>query len=282
MARRSSAEDRSRREMEALRLREEGLSTMLKTRYEEIQREEAFEIMMSGLEGRASPVVEASEAALIATGHGFQLRLQEVLDSHDSSTVVRKRVRGILPAISQLSEPSPDAAECFLKVLFTAGRHGHSEVLAHLYPLSQVMRREQLCSTLVIEALDHTSNSRHFRLLIYAAEMTRDRPSTEVVQEIMKLYFSRTGSVFSSCKHLLDTIAALQAGDGTGPKKLPMDIKRLDELTPKTIERHFRTFFFEMSDPMWKMGYHCCPPGMIEEATRRLDSAIPPTVAVAG
>lgn len=274
MAKRSGTKQADQTTASAQR-REEELLAVLIANYTARFMDTAVEIMVSGLASRKSAVVDASMAALIASGPGITEALKCKLAAGEFSDTESRRVRNVLNAVEYLTAPSPEAPQCFLTLLQTAAIHNDSEILDYLFPLSRVMRRKQLCNSFVEAAFEQLPDVFKFRRLLKAAEMTRDQLSSSLIAEIHELLVSTTGVTRSSCEQLLASHNLAASEQGTHPTRSSRQNRAVADLTPEMVTQCFEEYFFEIADPMWRRGFHCCPPEMLAAATQQLGSTTP-------
>lgn len=245
-----------------------GVNTMKK----EIQREEELmqlhqdrccqaivKFLVWGLMSRRPPVREICNATLISLGPNVADRMNELLDTGNLSDTHRKRVKAALSSATAAEAASPDASAKLMSSILSVIQHDDAQLLGKALGVGRYLHRRSLNNFIIDEAVNHVSDSRYFSRLLRAIEMSGERPSPSQMRRLVGLYHSESGSIGRSCGRLLQKISRGELDQQLCPGGFQQYHVTSEEMSQWPTTFTPIELFPEVSDPMWRKGFHYLP-----------------------
>lgn len=215
--------------------------------------------LVLGLMSRRTKVREQCMATLTALGHNVADRLNALLSTGNLSNTYRRRVKAALASAVASGASSTDAGIILLNSILCVIRHNDVELLPTALGLGRYFPRRTLRDVVVTEALNNQSDPRYFGYLLQAIEMLGEHPSPSQVTSLVRLFYSQKGTIRKHCSRLLEKLNSGELDQPLCPGGFQQHHISAEEM------RHWPTayrpieLFPELSDPMWRKGYHYLP-----------------------
>ena len=212
-----------------------------------------------GLMSRRTPIRELCNATLIALGPNVADRLKELVDTGILSSTHRKRVKAALVSATAAEAASPDASAKLMSSILSVIKHDDAGLLEKAMGVGRYLHRRSLNDFIVDEAVNHVSDSRDFSRLLRAIETSGERPSRSQLKRLVGLYHSGSGSIRRSCGRLLEKISRGELDKPLCPGGFQQYHVTAEEMSQWPTSSTPIELFPEVSDPMWRRGFHYLP-----------------------
>ena len=212
-----------------------------------------------GLMSRRTKVREQCMAALTAIGPNVADRLNELLSTGNLSNTHRRRVKASLASAVASGASSTDANIMLLNSILCVIKHDDVELLPTALKLGRYFPRRTLSDVIVAEALNNQSAPRYFGYLLQAIEMLGERPSPSQVTSLVRLFYSERGTIRKHCSRLLEKLNSGELDQPLCPGGFQQHHISAQEMSQWPISYRPIELFPELSDPLWRKGYHYLP-----------------------
>jgi hypothetical protein len=212
-----------------------------------------------GLMSRRTKVREQCMAALAALGPNVADRLNELLSTGNLSNTHRRRVEAAMESAVASGASSTDAGIMLLNSILCVIRHKDVELLPTALKLGRYFPRRTLSDVIVTEALNNQSDPRYFGYLLQAIEMLGEHPSPSQVTSLVRLFYSEKGTIRKHCSRLLEKLNSGELDQTLCPGGFQQHHISAEEMGQWPTSYRPINLFPELSDPLWRKGYHYLP-----------------------
>ena len=215
--------------------------------------------LVRGLMSLRTKVREQCMATLTALGSNVADRLNALLSTGNLSNTHRRRVKAALASAVASGASSTDAGIMLLNSILCVIRHNDAKLLKTALKLGRYFPRRTLSDVIVTEALNNQSDPRYFGYLLQAIEMLGERPSRSLETRLVAQYRSSKGAIRKHCSRLLEKLNSGELDQPLCPGGFQQHHISAEEMRQWPTAYRPIELFPELSDPMWRKGYHYLP-----------------------